>query len=276
MANTEGIQNDYEASFRSHATSDEELLSNQIHPNTDHQSTTHSKCLFSIAILICALCFDAVFILILFLLPSLSYNGSDVKGRSPVLIIQSCHCAMWCIFFLFEYLLDRQFEQIRMAGYLAFYRKTLALRSLPYHVISAGSVLLLLLVTLLDVFCDKTETVPCSSLKLLRVNFLQIAIVIEMVIILTFQVMLIILTLRFDRQRLAPDIDRDETVPSNLFPNANAEDIVGYRDGSALDDLLERQADYIEYLRSHNTQLATKVLYLNAQLENHVHSGKMK
>ncbi|XP_064193562.1 transmembrane protein 192 isoform X3 [Anguilla rostrata] len=69
----------------------------------------------------------------------------------------------------------------------------------------------------------------------------------------------------FNRERPEPDVSQEERshgYPGNAHPLCTE---TGFRDGSNLEDVVEKQADLIEYLQQHNTLLSKRILSLTSQ-----------
>ncbi|CAI5680754.1 transmembrane protein 192 isoform X2 [Oreochromis niloticus] len=69
--------------------------------------------------------------------------------------------------------------------------------------------------------------------------------------------------MRFNRERAAPDVSQEEL--SHTYSLTNAPTETGFRGSSNLEEVVEKQADLIEYLKQHNTILSKRLLNLTAQ-----------
>ncbi|XP_069782616.1 transmembrane protein 192 isoform X3 [Narcine bancroftii] len=70
--------------------------------------------------------------------------------------------------------------------------------------------------------------------------------------------------MKFNRMKPCPDIQEEERRHS--YPNrTNILSEIGCRDGSSLENLVEKQADLIDYLKMHNVQLSKRLLALISQ-----------
>ncbi|XP_041940031.1 transmembrane protein 192 isoform X3 [Alosa sapidissima] len=70
---------------------------------------------------------------------------------------------------------------------------------------------------------------------------------------------------RFNMEKLSPDINQEEHFHTYLSSGSHAHTETGFRDGSSLEEVVEKQADLIEYLKQHNTLLSKRILALTAQ-----------
>lgn len=72
--------------------------------------------------------------------------------------------------------------------------------------------------------------------------------------------------MRFNRLRPAPDVLRDEWMSPFIEDSYAGMGDVGYRQrGMDLQELLEKQADLIRYLRDHNVKLSHRIMELASQ-----------
>ncbi|TNN89618.1 Transmembrane protein 192 [Liparis tanakae] len=69
--------------------------------------------------------------------------------------------------------------------------------------------------------------------------------------------------MRFNRERAAPDVSQEEHSLNHSGMGLPRE--TGFREGSSLQEVVEKQADLIEYLKQHNTLLSKRLLNLTAQ-----------
>ena len=72
--------------------------------------------------------------------------------------------------------------------------------------------------------------------------------------------------MRFNRLRPPPDVSREEWLSSFTQDTYAGSNEVGcHHGGSNLEELLEKQADLIRYLRDHNVKLSHRIMLLAAQ-----------
>ncbi|XP_038648036.1 transmembrane protein 192 isoform X2 [Scyliorhinus canicula] len=70
--------------------------------------------------------------------------------------------------------------------------------------------------------------------------------------------------IKFNRMKPCPDIQEEEI--RHRYPNlTNVLSETGFRDGSNLENLVEKQADLIDYLKMHNVNLSKRLLTLISQ-----------
>ena len=62
-----------------------------------------------------------------------------------------------------------------------------------------------------------------------------------------------------------PDVQEEEAAVGFLPAHSGSE--IGFRDETFLDEVLEKQADMIKYLKQHNVHLGKKIIHLQNQIE---------
>ncbi|XP_003972519.1 transmembrane protein 192 [Takifugu rubripes] len=164
-----------------------------------------------------------------------------VEGDSAILFGK---VFLWVLVLLFTACAQRHHSRARSRGYLRFYRKMQGLKYLPVHVHSAGNVLLLLVIA-----ARMSPTVHTSML----LSILGLELLVSLPCLFYYTVKVI----QFNRERAPPDVSQEENphIPSET----------GFREGSNLEEVVEKQADLIEYLKQHNTLLSKRLLDLTAQ-----------
>ena len=167
-------------------------------------------------------------------------------------------------------ILRRQHYISRTNGYLDFYRKTRNIRRMPLMVYSGGMSMLTILLVLLYDYCSPDGSTSSSSqcpgdLPLTKANYLQFLVSLETIIVLPILIIYLVWTVQFNRKQASPDVHQDDML--NVFMHSHEHNAdVGFRDEDFLDDVLEKQADLIRYLKQHNSHLGRKLVKLTAQL----------
>ncbi|KAJ8339746.1 hypothetical protein SKAU_G00343790 [Synaphobranchus kaupii] len=178
-----------------------------------------------------------------------------LRGLQSHTVIVFAKVCLWLLLIAFERFVQRHHSGARSRGYLRFYRATRNLKSLPVFIHSAGNAAVLMVLStqpllagvknlsvylLLGVLGLELLSVPCLLLYSVRVQ-------------------------NFNRERPEPDVNQEERshgYPSNAHPHCTE---TGFRDGSNLEDVVEKQADLIEYLKQHNSLLSKRILSLTCQ-----------
>ncbi|KAI5628200.1 transmembrane protein 192, partial [Silurus asotus] len=179
-------------------------------------------------------------------------NGVD--SRTLMLLLK---VVLWLLVFLFERCVQYHHNAVRQRGYLKFYRKTTKLKHLPLLIHSAGNAAVLIVLAQFSLLENK--------MKNLSVCLLLIIICIELLASFICLLVYTVHVFRYNRARLSPDITEDERSHTYSATYSDAHTEMGFRDGSCLEEVVEKQADLIEYLKQHNTLLSKRILALTSQ-----------
>ncbi|KAL3886677.1 hypothetical protein ACJMK2_026657 [Sinanodonta woodiana] len=193
-----------------------------------------------------------------FVLPVVCKDNEQQCGINPFSLIVYICGGTWFLGLLCDFFYRRQHYIIRLHGYLEFYRKTRYNRRTPLLIGSAVNSLLLVITQVLHDKCDQT----CSSLK--PVDYLKIIVSLQCFLQLISLILYLYRTVQFNRSGAFPDLYQDEMMTSFIQTQSSCSD-VGFRDESYLDQIMERQADVIRYLKQHNAQLGKRILTLTAE-----------
>ncbi|XP_064471836.1 transmembrane protein 192-like isoform X1 [Ornithodoros turicata] len=178
-------------------------------------------------------------------------------------ILQYCHVCIWAIMIITNQYLHREHNILNCSGYIRFYQKTKKMRKATMFIFSSGCVLLLIAAVVIDNYCPKRDT--CSPLSLRPVNYLHIVFALEAVSAVPIIVVYLAMTLNFHRNKFKQDTQHDEVLLSFLHSQSSVADI-GFRDGTVLEDIIEKQSDMIKYLKKYNAFLGKKILNLSIEL----------
>ncbi|XP_029368346.1 transmembrane protein 192 isoform X2 [Echeneis naucrates] len=171
----------------------------------------------------------------------------NVSGDSVIVFGKVC---LWVLVLVFTHCVQHHHSQARRRGYLRFYRDMRGLDYVPLTVHSTGNVLLLV------VLAARLST-QVQSYMVLCILGLELLVGVPCLLYYTVKVR------RFNRERAAPDVSQEEYSHSYSVTSLPTE--TGFREGSSLEEVVEKQADLIEYLKQHNTLLSKRLLNLTAQ-----------
>ncbi|CAF3544404.1 unnamed protein product, partial [Rotaria sp. Silwood2] len=146
----------------------------------------------------------------------------------------------------------------RRDGYLDFYRRTRNLRRTPLIIISTGNAILVAMIKLL-------EDYQSLILPLQPWHCLGILTTCEVIIMLSVLLWYLVITIKFNRQRVPPDAALDDLLSTFASLQTSTNEI-GFRDETYTENVLEKQADSIRYLRERNDHLARLVHQFKEQL----------
>ncbi|XP_057698989.1 transmembrane protein 192 isoform X2 [Corythoichthys intestinalis] len=164
------------------------------------------------------------------------------RGDSVVVFAKA---VLWLLVAAFTRCARHHQSKARRRGYLRFYRKTATLHSVPLAVHSAGNAVLLVVVA-----------APMSAAE--RAYALVALLVLELLVALPCLIYYTVKVMMFNAERAPPDVSREER-----WHRPPTE--TGFREGSCLEEVVEKQADLIEYLKQHNGLLSKRLLNLTAQ-----------
>lgn len=181
-------------------------------------------------------------------------------------ILSCAHAVFWCILFVSTGYRSYHHYYSQRCGYLEFFRSTQLLQKIPLIVSSLGNCLLVVVLALFLKYCPLHESCPEGSNDHCE-NYFQILFGIEVFIVLLVLVKYLYLVVKFNRSKAIPDVHQDELLTSYVQSYAPTNEI-GFRDEDYMEEVLEKQADMIRYLKQHTNNLSRKILRLNAQLEN--------
>lgn len=171
----------------------------------------------------------------------------EVSGDSVIVLGK---VGVWLLVLLFNICVQYHHNQARNRGYLRFYRATRGLKHLPLTVHSLGNVAVLVVLS-------------AELRSNIRVYMLLGVLGLELLVSLPCLVIYTVRVMQFNRERAGPDISQEER--SHPYSHTSLPTETGFREGSSLEEVVEKQADLIEYLKQHNTLLSKRLLNLTAQ-----------
>ncbi|CAF1059375.1 unnamed protein product [Adineta ricciae] len=195
------------------------------------------------------------------LFPYLCYDRNIHQicdNHSPYNIALYVHAGNYIVYVIFDRLYHYYQDLSRRNGYLEFYRRTRNLRRTPLIVISTGNALLVAMIKLL-------EDYQSSILPVQPWHCLAILTTLEVIIISTVLIWYLVLTIKFNKECAYPDATQDDILSSFITPQTSANEI-GFRDETYTENVLEKQADLIRYLRERNEHLARLAHQLKQQI----------
>ncbi|CAF3721474.1 unnamed protein product [Adineta steineri] len=172
------------------------------------------------------------------------------------------HAGGYIVSLGFDRLYHHYQDLSRRDGYLDFYRQTRNLRRTPLFVISTGNAILVALIELLELYKSDLANLHWTIYPW---HFLSMLTSIEVLIIIISLLWYLGLTIKFNKRRARPDATQDDLLSSFVTSQTSANEI-GFRDESFRENVLEKQADLIRYLRERNEQLGRLVLQFKQQV----------
>ncbi|KAL4640377.1 transmembrane protein 192 isoform X1 [Arapaima gigas] len=177
----------------------------------------------------------------------------DIESQSVIIFAK---VVLWVLFVGFERFVQYHHSGARSRGYLQFYRSTRSLKHLPLLIHSVGNATVLLILST-KMSLPKPE--PFYVYLLLGILGLELLVAIPCLLVYTVKVM------SFNKNRPSPDISQEECSHAYSQHGHFITTETGFREGSSLGEVVEKQADLIEYLKQHNTLLSKRILSLTSQ-----------
>lgn len=177
------------------------------------------------------------------------------------------HCIYWMVVMLVDHLLKTHHHKLRISGYLVFYQHTYQQIRIPLFIASLWNNCYLLLAVILHHTHKLNYEEYCRASEWLTpLNYIVLLTTLELMIIVPVYINYIKKVLKFNRVGPPPDVTREEWLTSFTQNTYAGTGEVGYHHrGSNVQELLEKQADLIRYLRDHNEKLNHRVMQLAAQ-----------
>ncbi|XP_044738045.1 transmembrane protein 192 [Chrysoperla carnea] len=182
-------------------------------------------------------------------------------------ILLYLHAAHWFITVIIDFILKYEHHLVRTNGYLEFYRSTLNHHRYPFYIVSLWTTTLSIIQTLIQHFyLDNLESHCLNAGYLRPLTYYCSIITLEFLLLFVIIVNYIIKVYQFNKLQPLPDVQREEWAFNSNQSNFIINEIGHGIQGGHVDDLLEKQADLIQYLREHNDKMNEKIMLLNAQL----------
>ncbi|KFM61699.1 Transmembrane protein 192, partial [Stegodyphus mimosarum] len=187
------------------------------------------------------------------------------KDDDVCFILTCAHSGYWCFLFITSGYRNYHHNYIQRCGYLEFFRNTQLLQKIPLLIPSLGNALLVVILSLFQKYCPLLEKCPIDS-NFHCYNYLQIIIGVEACMLLICLINYLVLVVKFNQSKAIPDVHQDELLVSYVQSYAPVNE-VGFRDEDYMEEILEKQADMIRYLKQHCNNLSRKIMKLSSQLE---------
>ncbi|XP_076667418.1 transmembrane protein 192 isoform X2 [Andrena cerasifolii] len=177
------------------------------------------------------------------------------------------HCVYWLIIMITDHFVKAKHHELRIYGYLDFYQSTYQRIRTPLFIASLWTMCYLLLAVILHHTHKVNYEQYCRASEWFTpLNYIVVLTTLELIIIVPVYVNYINRVLRFNRLRPPPDVTREEWLSSFTQDTYAGSSEVGYHDrGSNLEELLEKQADLIRYLRDHNVKLSQRMIVMKLE-----------
>ncbi|XP_069115393.1 transmembrane protein 192-like [Argopecten irradians] len=178
-------------------------------------------------------------------------------------IIYYIQGALWFLHLTFDMFYRHCHKKSRLHGYLEFYRQTRLVRQLPLAINSAVNAGLIILNSVARREGWTPDTGEHNKVWHLS---LRLIVVIHIVIKVIVLILYLVKTVKFNKSHVSPDVAQDDMMASFVQSTHSSE--IGFRDEQYTEQVLEKQADMIRYLKQHNAQLGKRILALTAENQN--------
>lgn len=190
----------------------------------------------------------------------------QVHPADTCFVLTCLHVGVWGLTLLASSYLHHRHCLLKRFGYLEFHRKTQYLQKVPLVVTSCGNAIFLIFNILLQRYCPDFTTCPVGS-HMHCYYYIQLFICLETLILLPCLAKYAVLVIQFNQTKAGPDVNHDELLVNYMQSHAPVNEI-GFRDEDYVEEILEKQADMIRYLKQHNVYLSRKILKLTEQLNS--------
>ncbi|XP_041083923.1 transmembrane protein 192-like [Polyodon spathula] len=158
--------------------------------------------------------------------------------QTPTIIVIA-KLALWLLTTVFERYVQHHHNWTRNKGYLQFYRSTRNLKCLPFFIHSAGNAVFLLILS-------------SKSMEHLYVYLMLGVLMLELCFSIPFLLFYVVKVMHFNTKKLAADINQEGLSK------------IDFRNSSSV-EVMEKQADLIEYLKQQNRLLSEQLLSLTSK-----------
>uniref|UniRef100_H3A7T9 Transmembrane protein 192 n=1 Tax=Latimeria chalumnae TaxID=7897 RepID=H3A7T9_LATCH len=163
---------------------------------------------------------------------------------------------LWFLIVIFERCLHFHHRKAKSRGYLLLYQSTRSLKRMPLFISSLGETGGSLILLQNQEFFEK------GHIHLLVIlGILALELVASLIVIIIY----IVKIKKFNKEQPDPDVNQEEKMFTYPISRSGGNSEIGFRDGSSLEEIVEKQADLVEYLRQHNALLSKRLLALTSQ-----------
>uniref|UniRef100_A0A2M4ALM1 Transmembrane protein 192 n=1 Tax=Anopheles triannulatus TaxID=58253 RepID=A0A2M4ALM1_9DIPT len=191
---------------------------------------------------------------------ALAATWDDSKRCEAYFIMMYLRVAFWILTYLVDYLVKKHHRALALRGYLDFNRATKHHSTIPLQIVSLWNTFLLAIHTLMQHYYGDDFGTKCVVVGWLApIVYITAFSCLETGVLSIVNGSYITKVRRFNRTAAPPDALQDNR---------------GMRSGSvgltqrglSTTELLEKQADLINYLKDHNLKLNQKIMQMNAQV----------
>lgn len=197
----------------------------------------------------------------------LAATWEDSRRCEAYFIMLYLRAAFWIVTYLFDHLVRKHHEKLRLNGYHDFHRTVEGHKTVPLQIVSLWNTFLLAIQTLIQHYYGDAFGEKCVVVGLLSpIVYISAFSGLETIVLAIVNGSYIAKVRRFNRTASPPDALQDNRGFSGGSLGLTQR-------GLSTAELLEKQADLIKYLKDHNLKLNQKIMQMNAQVRTITYPG---
>lgn len=166
--------------------------------------------------------------------------------------------AFWVITYLFDHYVKHKHEELRLNGYHEFHRATAMHKGVPLHVVSLWNTTILAVQALMQHYYGDEFVKHCTAQFLSPITYITTFNIVENIILGCINGSYIVRVRNFNKSGQPPDALTGSSC------NEGSLGLLQSRNNAS--ELLEKQADLINFLKDHNLKLNQKLMQLSGQV----------
>jgi len=186
--------------------------------------------------------------------------STDDKRCEAYFIMLYLRVAFWIITLIFDHLVKHHHEKLRLKGYHDFYRSTSMHKGIPFYMVSLWNTTIMGIQTLMQHYYGPNFGLHCVQVMFSPIVYISLFSSVETIFFMAIHGSYIKKVVHFNRLQPSPDA----MTCGNHTIGAGSVGLT--QRGADVAELLEKQADYISYLKDHQVELNKRVVALNAQV----------
>jgi len=186
----------------------------------------------------------------------------DDKRCEAYFIMLYLRAAFWLFTFIFDHIIKHHHEKLRLNGYHDFYRATSMHKGIPLYIVSLWNTCIMAIQTLMQHYYGPSFGFHCVQVMFSPIVYISLFSSVETILLLAVHGTYINKVVHFNRLQPAPD-----AMTCGGSHSIGVGSVGLTQRGADVAELLEKQADLINYLKDHNDKLNEKVMLLNVEVK---------
>lgn len=186
----------------------------------------------------------------------------DDKRCEAYFIMLYLRTAFWLLTYLFDRFIKHRHEQLRLNGYHDFHRATAVHKGIPLCIVSLWNTVIMTIQTLIQHYYGPNFGFHCVQVMLSPIVYITLFSCVETIIFVAVHGSYIMKVLNFNSLQPAPD-----AMACGGSHSIHGGSVGLTQRGADVAELLEKQADLINYLKDHNDRLNETVWTLNEDVK---------